>query len=107
MFPALPLPAQDLSSGEAQDERRFRYRIETVDAIFERMKAEWNSHRLPLPAYRSVLRVLLEEESAIAAAARDFPFQDRTEGNFWSRGRLKFPSALRTESERIDRGEIR
>jgi hypothetical protein len=91
------LPAQAVA-----DERSFRYRIETVDSLFERVKRVRSEGKIDQPAYRSVLVILLDEQNAIAREASAYQFRDLTESNYWHRGRLKFPSTLQMELRRLD-----
>jgi hypothetical protein len=81
----------------------FRFRIETVDAIFLKVKSAREAGKLPIAAYLSVLELLLEQETAIQDEARAFAFTNLTESNYWHRGRLKFPSSLRTELQLLRR----
>jgi hypothetical protein len=71
------LPAQAVA-----DERSFRYRVETVDRLFERTKRVRSEGKLDQPAYRSVLVILLDEQNAIAREASSYQFRDLNESNY-------------------------
>lgn len=75
----------------------FRFRLDTVDALFVKAKAARAAGTLPESAYLPVLELLAAQEKTIHDEARIFPFSNITESNYWHRGRLKFPSSLQTE----------
>jgi hypothetical protein len=84
----------------------FRFRQETVDALFERAKAARAARTLPESAYLPVLELLAAQEKTIQDEARVFPFSDITESNYWHRGRLKFPSSLKTELQLLRQNPV-
>lgn len=84
----------------------FRFRLETVDALFERTKTARDTGKLPESAYLPVLELLAAQEKAIHDEARVFPFSDITESNYWHRGRLKFPSSLQMELQRLRQARV-
>jgi hypothetical protein len=90
---------------EQEDEKSFRYRIETVDAVFRRAKAAYARQEVTFPTYVSMVVVLGEEEAAISEEARAHNFKDLTEYNYWRRGRLKFPSVIQMELRLLEEGK--
>ena len=84
----------------AADDRSFRFRVQSVDSLFERVKGALGEQKIALSAYRAMLELLREEEAAISEEARAHQFRDEAESNYWHRGRLKFPSLLQTELSR-------
>lgn len=91
--------AQD-TEPNAEHESRFRHQVESLDAVLRRAQEAFRGRRMNTESYLTLLELLLAEEEAIAAKARSFVFGDPREGNYWSRGRLKFPSLIRQEWER-------
>lgn len=89
---ALVAVSMMLFAQEHPDDKSFRYRVQTVDAMFERFTAERVAGRITEPAYLEILKVLVEQERTIAMEAKAHHFADITESNFWHRSRLKFPS---------------
>jgi len=94
------LPAQT----EGPDERSFRYRIQTADSLFQRVKSAWAQQKIAYSAYRSMIEILRDEELEISQEAKVHQFKDPAESNYWSRGRLKFPSPIQTELRLLDEG---
>ena len=81
-------------SPAAAGETSFRYRIETVEAIFERMKAARSQQRITRPAYTSMVEILRDEEIAISKEADAYAFKDLTESNYWhGHDTITFPTA--------------
>jgi len=94
------LPAQDDVSDES-----FRYRWTAVDAVFQRARKARAARGVSLAEYAAVVGLLREEELAIFEAAGAHSFQDETEGSYWHRSRLKFPSSLQTEVRLLGEGK--
>lgn len=84
----------------AEHESRFRHQVESLDAVLRRAQEAFRGRRMNTESYITFLELLLAEEEAIAAKARSFVFNNPREGNYWFRGRLKFPSLIRLEWER-------
>ncbi|MBL0160404.1 MAG: hypothetical protein IPP47_25485 [Bryobacterales bacterium] len=97
-------PLSEPASSPKTDERTLRYRMETVDAVFRRAKSAREQQKVPFRTYESIVGLLREEEMQIEAEAKACEFQDLTEHNYWRRGRLKFPSALLLEVQRLREG---
>lgn len=93
------LGAQDAETN-AEHESRFRHQVESLDAVLRRTQEAFRARRIDSQSYLVVLELLLAEEESIAAKARSFVFNNLREGNYWSRGRLKFPTLIRQEWER-------
>jgi len=97
-------PRSEPAPSPKTDERTFRYRVETVDAVFRRAKSAREQQKMPFGAYESIVGLLREEEMLIEAEAKAYEFQDLMEHNYWRRGRLKFPSALLLEAQKLLEG---
>jgi heat shock protein HslJ len=92
----------DSSGSEANvDDRTFRNRIEVVDSLFGRAQKGRAANQLNASEYRSIIKLLHDEELSIYEAVRKHRFSDITEESYWSRGRLKFPSALDHEYSQV------
>ena len=85
------------ASPETIDEKSFRYRVQTLDSLLERVRAARHSGKITEPEYRLVVGLLAEEEDLITQEVKNFQFRDQSESNYWHRGRLKFPSAIEME----------
>jgi hypothetical protein len=99
------LPLQSAAQSNEVDEKSFRHRIETVDALFRRAKAARTSQAITFSAYGAILGLLRAEETGISEEARAHQFKDITEGTYWQRGRFKFPSSLQMELKLLDDGK--
>ena len=86
------------------DDYSFRHRIEVVDSLFQRAQESHAKGKLSSSEYRSLLMLLRDEERSIYQSVRNYHFNDITEGNYWIRSRLKFPSRLDQELLRIEGG---
>jgi hypothetical protein len=95
------LPAQ----GEPPPDASFRYRWSTLDALFEKARQARKQNAMPLSTYSAIVRMLHEEEEAIFRQAAAHSFQSIDENDFWRRGKLKFPSSLRTEVRLLGEGK--
>lgn len=79
----------------------FRYRADSIDALFQRAGKARTAKKMPAATHMAVLELLREEEVEIYRQAAAHPFKDITESNHWHRGRLKFPSMLEQELQRL------
>jgi hypothetical protein len=92
----MPPAGAVVSDGEA-DERSFRYRAETLDALLRRAKEARSAQRITFSAYEAFIDLLRAEETQLHSEAAKREFKDLTESNYWRRSRLKFPSGLEME----------
>jgi hypothetical protein len=102
---ALAAAAAGMAGPPEVDEKSFRYRLETVDALFARARQARSEQRFPFSAYQVMLELLRAEEIRICGQAEAFTFKDITESNYWRRGRLKFPSELQMELRLASEGQ--
>jgi len=87
------------------EDQSFRYRIQTVDSLFQRAKSARREQSVTYSAYRALVEILRQEEITISEQASSYQFQDVTESNYWRRGRLKFPSSLKMELVLLEEGK--
>lgn len=82
----------------------YRVRAEALDAILSRGRDARRQRRTTLDAYRFLVDVLAAEEDLLMAEVRRHSFEDITEREHWFRGRLKFPTAIRSELRLLAEG---
>lgn len=73
---------------------------------FESLRKQYLAGGLPQEAYIFELRKLREKESELFEDARKCEFKDPQKENYWKRSRLKFPSRIQQELERLE-GKLR
>lgn len=101
---ALALAPGLLSAAAEASDESFRYRAETIDALFARAGKLRTSGKLTADSYLAALDLLRAEELEIHRQAAAHSFKDITESNYWHRSRLKFPSSLEQELRRLKDG---
>ncbi len=72
---------------------------------FESLRKQYLAGGLPREAYIFELRKLREKELELFEDARQCEFKDPQKENYWNRSRLKFPSRIKQELERLDRDD--
>ena len=71
-----------------------------IQLSFEELRANPND----LLSYEEALQALLQREEALYAEVRACDFStDRTKYDYWYRGRMKFPSSIQLELNRVER----
>lgn len=68
---------------------------------FESLRNQYLAGGLPREAYIFELRKLREKELKLFEDARQCEFKDQQKENYWKRSRLKFPSRIQQELERL------
>ena len=72
--------------------------IQQADSLFAK------GHAMPLQPYRAGLQKLRIEEEQIFSEVKNCDFgEDLRSYNYWHRGRLKFPSKIDQELQRLER----
>ena len=82
----------------------YRFRAEALDMVLSRGRDARRQRRTTLDAYRFLVDVLAAEEDLLIAEVRRHSFEDITERDHWFRGRLKFPTAIRSELRLLAEG---
>ena len=105
MLFGLLLAPNGLSGEQGSGDANFRLRMRTVDSLFARARQARKQRRIGLETYEGFIRLLREEERVIADEAKAHKFEDRTESNYWWRGRFKMPSSLQAEERLLTEGK--
>ncbi len=77
-------------------------RDEKLLVEFQTTQTEYLRHQINRSQYLARLTKFHQQESAIFAAVRKHKFSDMTAGNYFYRGRMKFPSPITQEQKRIE-----
>lgn len=84
---------------------KLRPRAEQIDADYQNLSRRYRKGKLEGRQYERRLKKLRKKEEKIHRQARACSFTDKGEYNYWYRGRLKFPSLIQQELDRLARGK--
>jgi hypothetical protein len=76
---------------------RFRERDQQLLAEYEKLHSEYQRREVSREDYVRDLQHLRVRELTLFAHVRKHEFSDITEGNYWHRGRLRFPGTIEQE----------
>jgi hypothetical protein len=76
---------------------RFRKRDQQLLAEYEKLHNEYQRREISREDYVRDLQHLRFRELTLFADVRKHEFSDITEGNYWHRGRLRFPGTIEQE----------
>jgi len=82
---------------------RLRAKAEQIDQDYGELRRRFEAGRLGPRTYERRLNKLRRKERKIRRQARECPFEDKKAYNYWYRGRLKFPSLIQQELDRLAR----
>ncbi len=91
-------------AGYAEDpgcDRIFRLRAESLDDLLRSAQDARQQGTLPASAYLSTVDWLFSQEQRLYTEARAHHFEEITEGTYWQRSRLKFPSSIDQEHDAL------
>lgn len=83
---------------------QLQQRDQALNASFEVVQARYQSGGLTKEAYIGELRKLQHQEEELFEDVRNCDFKNEQQRNYWYRSRLKFPSRIATELERLEGG---
>ncbi len=82
---------------------RLRAQAEQIDTAYRKLRQRFESGQLKPEKYAHRLNKLRKKERKIHQKARDCTFEDQETYNYWYRGRLKFPTLVQQELDRLER----
>lgn len=101
VLPLAAAAARPASAADSPCDRIYRLRAESLDDLLHRAQDARQSGALPASAYVPTVDWLFVQEEQLYAEARAHHFEDITEGTYWQRSRLKFPSSIDQEHDAL------
>lgn len=82
-------------------DRNFRIADRLIQTEFSSLRTDYNNLKINRQQYLDCLTELEKKENKLFNKVKNHKFNNITESNYWHRGRLKFPSYLKMEIDRI------
>jgi hypothetical protein len=82
------------NSSAGCEDHRLRIRAESLDELLRSARTALEEKKLNRPAYAAIVEWLSAMQGRLYDEARAHHFTDITEGTYWQRSRLKFPSII-------------
>ncbi len=86
-----------LSSITSLDDRTFRELDQLITSEHNQLKLDYAQMKISQQQYFEKLKMLSKKEDDLFNEVRIHKFENITEHNYWHRGRMKFPSSIKTE----------
>lgn len=83
------------------DDKAYKELDQTIISEFNNIKNDYMRGNLRQETYIDNLKSLSKKEDELFKKVHLHKFNDQTEYNYWYRGRLKFPSSIKMEIERL------
>lgn len=84
------------------DDGAYKEFDQTIISEFNNIKNDYMRGKLHQGIYTDNLKSLSKKEDKLFKKVKLHKFKDQTEYNYWYRGRLKFPSSIKMEIERLE-----
>lgn len=83
------------------------YRLvdQSIQTQFNQLRVDYLNARINQQQYFKGVKSLAKKENDLVEEVKQYKFENITESNYWHRGRLKFPSNLKMEVERINQAQ--
>ncbi len=94
-----------LASTSGFDDKTYRELDQIITSEHNQMKLDYAQMKISQKQYFEKLKELDKKEEDLFIEVRAHKFEDITEHNYWHRGRLKFPSSIKTELDIINKTE--
>ena len=94
-----------LSSTSDLDDKTYRERDQLIVLEYKRLKIDYVQMKINHQQYFEKIKELSKKEDDLFNEVRPHKFENIAEHNYWHRGRLKFPSSIKTELDLITKAE--
>lgn len=88
------------------DQNTFRKIDKQLHADFNKLRLDYLNSIVNQKQYIAGVENLVRKENELFEKVRNDKFESITESNYWHRSRLKFPSNIKMELERLNRTKI-
>jgi len=82
-------------------DKDFRIIDGSIQAEFNQVRMDYLNLKINQQQYVKAVKNLAKKENKLFEEVRNYKFENITESNYWHRGRLKFPSSIKMEAERL------
>jgi len=86
-------------------DKTYREQDQLIVSEYKRLKTDFVQMKINHQQYFEKLKELSKKEDELFNEVRLHKFENITEHNYWHRGRLKFPSSIKTELDIITKAE--
>lgn len=94
-----------LVSNTGSLDKTYREQDQLIVLEYKRLKTDFVQMKINHQQYFEKLKELSKKEDDLFNEVRLHKFENITEHNYWHRGRLKFPSSIKTELDIITKAE--
>lgn len=94
-----------LVSNSGSEEKTYREQDQLIVSEYKRLKIDYIQMKINHQQYFEQLKELSKKEDNLFNEVRLHKFENITEHNYWHRGRMKFPSSIKTELNIITKAE--
>jgi hypothetical protein len=88
-------------NNSGSDDRAFRSADESLQSEYNRLRLDYLQSGIDQQKYIVGIKNLAKKENDLFEEVRNHKFENIAESNYWHRGRLKFPSNIIMELDRI------
>lgn len=92
-----------IAQNSASSDKDNRIIDESIQAEYNKLRMDYLNSTITQKKYFIEVQILAKKESELFSEVRNHKFENVTESNYWHRGRLKFPSNIMMEKDRIDK----
>lgn len=89
------------NSGTA--DRDFRIIDESIQSEYNKLRIDYLNSSINQQQYYDGVSKLAKKENDLVEEVKHYKFENITESNYWYRGRLKFPSRIKMEMDRMNK----
>lgn len=94
-----------IAQNSTTNDSDYRLIDESIQSEFNQLRMDYLNSRINQQQYFVGVKKLAKKENELFSEVKNHKFENVTESNYWHRGRLKFPSNLQMELERIDKAQ--
>ena len=94
-----------LVSNTGSLDKTYRERDQLIVLEYKRLKIDYVQRKINHKQYFEKIKELSKKEDDLFNEVRPHKFENIAEHNYWHRGRLKFPSSIKTELDLITKAE--
>lgn len=91
-----------IAKNSTTNDKDYRLIDESLTANYNKLRMDYLNSVISQKKYFEEVKKLAKKEMDLFEEVKNHKFENITESNYWHRGRLKFPSNLKMEAERID-----
>ena len=90
-----------IAKNSGTTDRDFRIIDESIQSEYNKLRIDYLNSSINQQQYFDGVKKLAKKENDLFEEVKQYKFENITESNYWHRGRLKFPSRIKMEMDRM------